>query len=103
MRFDEQRHHWRHVLAAEAGRGGHAQVAAGLDAAGGHAGLGVVEVVEDALAVLEKGGAFERQRDFARGAYQQLYAEPFFQRIDAAPDDRRRHALGGGGSREAAT
>jgi hypothetical protein len=42
MRFDEQGHQRCHVLAAEAGRRGDAQVAAGLDAAGGDAGFGVV-------------------------------------------------------------
>jgi hypothetical protein len=38
-------------------------MSARLDAAGRHARLGVVHVVDDALAVLEKRRALERQRD----------------------------------------
>ncbi|MNM75115.1 hypothetical protein D3C81_868880 [compost metagenome] len=93
VRFDEQRHQRRHVLAAVAGRRGHAQVAAGLDAAGRDAGLGVVQVVQDALAVFQEGRAFKGQADLARGTYQQLHAQPLFQCIDAAPDDGWRHAF----------
>src|SRR5579875_3313882 len=47
----EVRHHRRDMAAAEAGRGRDAQVATGLHATSGDAGLGVVQVVEDALAI----------------------------------------------------
>ncbi|KAF7962851.1 hypothetical protein AWV80_16760 [Cupriavidus sp. UYMU48A] len=70
MRFDEQRHQRRYVLASIAGRSGHAQMAAGLHATRGDAGLGIVQVVEDALAVLQEGRALKGQADLACGADQ---------------------------------
>ena len=72
----EARHQRRHVAAPEAGRRRDAQVAAGLDAAGAHAGFGIGQVGQQALAVFEEGAAFVRQRDAARGAHQQLDAQP---------------------------
>ncbi|MNS92646.1 hypothetical protein D3C72_1267890 [compost metagenome] len=93
MRLNKQWHQRRHVLAAVARRGGHAQVPAGLDPARRDAGLGVVQVVQDALAVFQEGRAFKGQADLARGPYQQLDAQALLQRVDAPPDDGRRHAF----------
>jgi hypothetical protein len=45
------------MAAAEAGRRGQAQVATRFHAAFGHAGLGVVEVGDQALAVFQEGAA----------------------------------------------
>ena len=102
MQLMKARHQRRHVPAAEAGRGRHAQMAAGLDAAGAHAGFGIGELDQQALAVLEKGAAFVRERDAPRGAHQQLDAEPLFQRIEPPAHDRGRHAFRLGGRRQAA-
>ncbi|MCY1364805.1 hypothetical protein D9M69_516260 [compost metagenome] len=96
------RHQRRDMAAAEAGRRGHAQVATGLHAAGAHAGLGVRELGQEALAVFEKGTAFVRERDAARGAHQQLDAQAFFERVDATAHDRGRHAFRLGRRGEAA-
>jgi hypothetical protein len=98
----ESRHQRRDVAAAETGRRGDAQVAAGLHAAGADAGLGIGQIGQQALAVLEKGAALVRERDAPRGAQQQLDAQALFQRIDAPADHRRRHALGARRSRQAA-
>jgi hypothetical protein len=77
-------------------------VAAGLDAAGADAGLGIGQVGQQALAVFQEGAAFVRERDASRGAHQQLHAQAFFQRVDAPADHRRRHTFGQRGGREAA-
>ena len=77
-------------------------MAARLDAARRHAGFGVLHLVNDALAVFEKGRAFEGQRDLARGAHQQFDAETLFERVDAAADDGRRDAFGRSRGRQAA-
>jgi hypothetical protein len=58
------------VAAPEAGRRGDAQVAAGLDATLGDAGLGRRQFAQDALAVLQERAAFMGERDAARGAHQ---------------------------------
>ena len=49
-----------------------------------------------------KARAFEGQRDLARRAHQQFDAEALFERVDAAADDGRRHALGRSRGRQAA-
>lgn len=64
-----------------------------LHAARRHARLGVLHLVDDALTVLQKRRAFERQRDLARRAHEQLHAEPLFQRIEPPSDHRRRDAF----------
>ena len=87
--------------AAKAGRRGDAQVAAGLDAAGRDAGLGIGQVGQQALAVLQKGAAFVRQGDAPGGAHQQLDAQPLFQRVEPAPHDGRRYAFSQAGCRQA--
>jgi len=92
----------RNVRAAEAGRRRQFQVPARLDAAETDRRLGVGEVVQEALAVFEKGLAFEGQGQLARRAREQAHAEARFERIEAAADDRRRHALGARGCRQAA-
>jgi hypothetical protein len=69
-------------------------MAARLHAARRHAGLGVLHVVDDALAILEKRRAFEGQRDLACSAHQQFDAKALFECIDAAADDRGRDAFG---------
>jgi hypothetical protein len=51
-------------------------MAAGLDAAGADAGLGIGQVGQQALAVLQKGAALMREADAPRGAHQQLDAQP---------------------------
>ena len=91
------RHQRRHVPAPEAGRRRQPQVAAGLHAAGRHAGLGARHVGQEALAVVQKRSALMRQRDAPRGAHQQLDAQVFFQRVEPAADHGRRHALGARG------
>jgi hypothetical protein len=98
----EAGHERRHVPPAEAGRGGDAQVAARLHAAGAHAGLGGRQVGQQALAVLEEGAALVGERDAAGGAHQQLHAQAFLQRIDATAHHRGGDALGGGRRGEAA-
>lgn len=99
MPRQEVRHQRRHVAAAEAGRGGDPQMAAGLDAARGDAGFGIVELGEQALAVFQEGAAFMRQAQAAGGAQQQLHPEPGFQRVQPPAHHRRGHAfrLRGGG------
>jgi hypothetical protein len=99
---DTSGHERRDVPPAEAGRRGNAQVTARLDAAGGHARLRVLHVVDHALAVLEERRALERQRELARGTHQQLDAEPLLERVEAAADDRRRDAFRVRGRRQAA-
>jgi hypothetical protein len=54
------------------------------------------------LAILEKGLPLEGNGQLARGAQQQLDAEPGFQRIEPAADDGRRHAFDAGSRRQAA-
>ena len=102
MRDGEGRHQRRNMPPPEPGRRRQPQVAARLHAARRDARLGVLHVVDDALAVLEKRRAFEGQRDLARGAHQQLDAEPLFERVDAAADDGGRDALGLRRGRQAA-
>jgi hypothetical protein len=99
MPRQEGGHQRRQVAPAEPGRRGDAQMAAGLDAASRDAGLGVVDVDQQALAVLQEGAALVGEADAAGGAQQQLDAQPRLQRVHAPPDDGRRHALcqcGGG-------
>ena len=67
-----------------------------------YAGFGVAQVGQQALAVFQKRAAFVRQRDAARGAYEQFDAQPLFQRVEATPHHGGRHALGFGGCRQAA-
>jgi len=55
-----------------------------------------------ALAVFEEGAALVRERDAARGAHQQLHAQPLLQRIEAATHDGGGHALRARGRRQAA-
>jgi hypothetical protein len=90
------------MAAAEAGRRGQAQVTTRFHAAFGHAGLGVVEVGDQALAVFQEGAALVGQGDAPGGAGQQLDAQPGLQRVHAPADDGRRHALGLGGRAERA-
>ena len=49
--------------------------------------------MDDPLAILEKRRTFERQRQTARGAHEQLHAEPLFQRVEPPADHRGRNAL----------
>jgi hypothetical protein len=98
----EGRHQRRDVPPAEAGRRRQTQVAARLHAAGRNARLGVLHIVDDALAVLEERRAFEGQGELASGAHQQLDAEPLLERVDAAADDGGRYTLRVGGRRQAA-
>ncbi len=102
MQLAIARHQRRHVAPPETGRRGDAQVAAGLHAARRYAGLGVRELHQQALAVFQESAALVRERDAPRGAHQQLDAEPLLQRIEPAPHDGRRHALGLGRGRQAA-
>ena len=81
---------------------GDAQMARGLDAALGHAGLGIGQVSQQAMAVLQKGAALVGERDAPGGTHQQLDAQALLQPVQAAPDDGRRHALGLGRRRQAA-
>jgi hypothetical protein len=99
---EEFRHVRRDVDAAEAGRRREFQMPAGLDAAEADRRLGVGQVVEQALTILQEGLAFEGKRQLACGAHQQAYAQARLQRIEATADDRRRHALGARRRREAA-
>ena len=87
---------------SKAGRGRHPQVAAGLDAASGHAGLGVGHIAQQALAVLQKGTALVGQGDAPRGAHQELDAQVLLQRVQSAPHNGRGHAFGAGGGGQAA-
>ena len=87
---------------AEAGRRRDAQMAARLDAAGADARLGAGQIGEQALAGLEKGAAFVREADAPRRAQEQLHAQALLERGDAPADDRRGHALGARGRRQAA-
>jgi hypothetical protein len=82
------------VAPPEAGRRRDLDVPARLDAAQAHRGLGVGEVVEDALAVFQKGAALEGQAELAGGAQQQFDPQALLQRVDAPPHHRRGHALG---------
>ena len=75
---------------------------AGLEPARADCGLRTGQVAEQTLAVFEKGAAFVGQSQPARGAQEQLDAEPGFQRVDAPAHDSRRHALGQGRRGEAA-
>ena len=92
----------RHVLAAEAGRRRHQQVAAGARAALGHRRFRFLQFAQNALAIFEESGALVGQRELAGGALQQLDAEPRFERIEAAPDHGRRDAFGARRGRQAA-
>jgi len=103
MQFAKARHQRRHMAAAEAGRRRDAQVAAGLDPAGRDAGLGIGDVGQQALTIFQKSATLMRQADAARGAYQQLDAQPFFQRIQPPAHDGRCHTLGMGRGGQAAT
>ncbi len=73
-----------------------------FDAAGRDAGLGVVEVGDQALTVFEKGATLMGQTDATRGAQQELDPQARLQGVHATPDDGGRHAFGLGGSGEAA-
>ncbi|KOT02782.1 hypothetical protein DM50_4157 [Burkholderia mallei] len=92
----------RDVAPAEARGRRHPQMPARLHAARGHARLGVLHVVDDALAILEERRAFERQRELARGAHEQLHAEPLLERVKPAADDRGRDPFRMRGRRQAA-
>jgi hypothetical protein len=54
---------------------------------------------QQALAILQKGAAFVRQRDAPGGADQQLHAQPFLQRVQPPAHDGRGHAFGQRGGR----
>ena len=88
--FADQR---RHVLTAETRRRRHLEMTAGTHAAERHRGLGIGQIIEQALAVFKKGLPLEGNGQLARGAQQQLDAEACLQRVDAAADDCRRHIL----------
>ena len=94
MQFVKQRHQRRHVAAAEAGRGGDAQLPAGAHAAGADGGFHVGDICQDTRAFFQKGGAFMREGEAARGAHQQFHAQARFQRIQPAADHGRGHSFG---------
>ncbi|MNT11087.1 hypothetical protein D3C72_1459490 [compost metagenome] len=98
-----ERQERRHMAAAKTRRRRDAQMPGGLDAARADAGLDIGQIGEQALAVLQKGNAFVREGEFARGAHQQLDAQALLQRIQAAAHDGGCHAFGLGGGGEAAT
>lgn len=102
MQVAKARHQRCHVAPAEARRRGDAQVPGGLHAAGGHAGLGIRHVGQQALAIFEKGAALVREVDAPRGAHHELHPQVLFQRIEPAPHDGGGHAFGLGGGGEAA-
>jgi len=102
VQAQEARHQRCDVATPETGGRGDPKVPAGLHAAGAHAGLRIGPVGQQALAVFEEGAALVGQADPPGGAHQQLDAEPPFERVDPAPDDRRRHALGRGRRGQAA-
>ena len=99
----EAQHQRRHMAAAKAGRCRDAQLAAGAHAAGADGGFHVGDIGQDALAFFQKGAAFGREADAARGAHQQLDAQVRFQRVHAATDHGRGHAFSLGGGRQAAS
>ncbi len=90
------------MAAAEACRGGDAQVPRGLHAAFRHTGLGIGHIGQHALAVFQKGAAFVREADAPSGAHQQLDAQVGFQRVQPAAHDGRGHAFGLGSGRQTA-
>ena len=96
--FAQQR---RDVQAPEAGRRGHADMAARLHTPQTHRRLGIGEVIEDALAILEEGRSLESQRNAARRARHELDAQALLQRVEPAADDRRGDALRPGRCRKA--
>ena len=102
MLGDEARHERGDVRATEARRRGDAQVSRRLLAARRDGALGVLEFAQDPLAVLQEGDAFRRQRQAARGALDQLDAQPGLERIEPATDHRRRQALVPGRGAQAA-
>lgn len=70
-------HERRHVLPPEAGRRRNQQMAAGVGAALGDRRFCIVQVGQDALAILQEGFALVGQCDFARGALQKFHTEAF--------------------------
>ena len=102
MLLAKARYQRRHMTASKTGRRGDTQVAAGLDTACRHAGLGIGKVDQQALAVFHERAALVRQRYAPRCAHQQLHTQTFFQRIQPPPHDGRGHALGIGSGGQAA-
>ncbi len=102
VQLAKARHQRCHVAPAEPRRRRDPQVPAGLDAAGAHAGLGIGQVGQQALAVFQEGTALMGQRQATGGADHQLDAQALLQRVDPPAHDGRRHALGLGRRREAA-
>ena len=99
---DEGGHERRDMAPAEARGRRDPHVAARLDAAERHRGLGIGDVVEDAVAVLQERFALEGEREPPGRAHQQLHAEAGLERVDAPPDHGGGDALRLGGTRQAA-
>ena len=93
------RNQGRHVTPAEAGGRGHSQLAGHSLRAGADRALGLLEVVQDALAILEEAQALGRERETAGSALGEFHTEPGLERVEAAAHHGRRDALvsGGGG------
>ena len=90
------------MLPTEPARCRHAKVPAGLDAAQADTGLGVGQVVQYSLTVLEKRRAFIGQVQGPGCAKQELDPQSLFQRIQASANDGWCHTFFSGSSRKAA-
>ncbi len=75
---NEKEYQCRHMLAAEAGQRGNQQLAASVGTVLGNRRFGIVQVEQDALAILQECFAFIGEDDFADGALQEFDAEAFF-------------------------